>query len=70
MDLVPKELKELSNLSVFKKAIKKWKPQYYVKIHSKSRFYLTLFLTILIRDCFRIPPPLLGELGRIDWALK
>ena len=26
-DLVPKELKELSSLSAFKKAIKKWKPQ-------------------------------------------
>ena len=26
-DLVPKELKELSNLSAFKNAIKKWKPQ-------------------------------------------
>ena len=26
-DLVPKELKEDSNLSTFKKAIKKWKPQ-------------------------------------------
>ena len=27
LDLVPKELKELSRLSAFKKAIKKWKPQ-------------------------------------------
>ena len=26
-DLVPKELKELSSLSAFKKTIKKWKPQ-------------------------------------------
>ena len=26
-DLVPKELNELSSLSAFKKAIKKWKPQ-------------------------------------------
>ena len=26
-DLVPKELKKLSSLSVFKKVIKKWKPQ-------------------------------------------
>ena len=26
-DLVPKEIKELSSLSAFKKAIKKWKPQ-------------------------------------------
>ena len=30
-DLVSKELKELSSLSAFKKAIKKWKPQNYPK---------------------------------------
>ena len=48
----------------FKKAIKKWKLQNYpcrvCKIRSKSRFYLILFLRLLIRDYCRISSPLLG----------
>ena len=37
-DLVPKELKELSSLSAFKKAIKKWKPQIALVDYVKNTF--------------------------------
>ena len=58
----------------FKKAIKKWKLQNYpcrvCKIRSKSRFYLILFLRLLIRDYCQISSPLLGWLGWTDWSMK